>query len=486
MVVRPSNTESLLKPLSLRSTLTKMTVLVAVLAMTVVAALVTLTTMLHRTSTGIGAAVKSVRLAEEAEIGLLLHERAKDPLVKRSIEGELFDDLAQAGQFVTTDEEARILADAETRVDAYFTASRASRDPLEQAARHEEAYAALEELVAVNLAQAEAAQRDAAWWDGLANVLGIGIGTLLVLLTGALLLWLRVGAFEPLLGLAATMERFGRGDRDARATESGPRELRDMCGRFNEMASAIAAQHRAQMAFLGGVAHDLRNPLSALQLAVSLLRLNDAFLVDHDTRRAIERIDRQIIHMERMLGDFLDIAKIEAGQLELRIGVHDARRLVEGAVDLFDANTQEHRLDVLVPTTVVPIHCDHLRIEQVITNLVSNAIKYSPTGSTIEVVLRAGEGEIELRVADHGVGISAEDLARVFEPFRRVGLSKEVVPGVGLGLFVVRRLVEAHGGRIEVESAPGEGSTFRVFLPRSARGSDCPHVAYSPPSSACT
>ena len=115
---------------------------------------------------------------------------------------------------------------------------------------------------------------------------------------------------------------------------------------------------------------------------------------------------------------------------------------------------------------------DHVRIEQVLTNLVSNAIKYSLAGSVVEVSLQRQAGQIELCVVDHGMGIAPKDLARIFEPFRRVGLSNGNVPGVGLGLFVVRKIVEAHGGRIDVESTLGRGSTFRVVLPTGPAGAE--------------
>lgn len=179
-----------------------------------------------------------------------------------------------------------------------------------------------------------------------------------------------------------------------------------------------------------------------------------------------EKIDRQITRMERMLGDFLEVARIEAGQLEIRSEVHDARTLVEEVVSLFEGASQEHQLTVRLPDVPLYLDCDPLRIEQVLINLVSNAIKYSPAGSPVEVALEANEAELELRVTDRGVGIAEHDRERIFEPFRRVGLSQQTIPGVGLGLFVVRKIVEAHHGRIELESARGRGSTFRVFLPR--------------------
>jgi signal transduction histidine kinase len=104
-------------------------------------------------------------------------------------------------------------------------------------------------------------------------------------------------------------------------------------------------------------------------------------------------------------------------------------------------------------------------MEQIISNLISNALKYSPSARTVEIGLRRVDGEACLWVRDHGIGISEDDQRRLFEPFQRAGLSKDSIPGAGLGLYVVQRLVRAHRGRLDVASRPGEGATFTVYLP---------------------
>jgi signal transduction histidine kinase len=134
-------------------------------------------------------------------------------------------------------------------------------------------------------------------------------------------------------------------------------------------------------------------------------------------------------------------------------------------VEQFQAISPGRHIELSLADDEVPLVCDGLRIEQVTANLVSNALKYSPAEAPVRVSLRRADGEARLVVADHGLGIAEEDQGRLFEPFRRVGLSAEAIPGVGLGLFVVRQIVEAHGGRISLTSAPGRGSTFRVHLP---------------------
>ena len=281
----------------------------------------------------------------------------------------------------------------------------------------------------------------------------------------AVVSWLRRRAFAPLLGLVGAMDRFEDGDREARAPESGANELQAMARRFNAMADSIARRRREQIAFLGGVAHDLRNPLGTLRLTTRTLAPNRPLPPEPVIRRVVGMIDRQLAYLERMVGDFIDMARIEAGELELRLELCDLRPIVEQSVELFAAASPRERFDLVPPESEVPARCDRVRLEQVLTNLVSNATKYSPPDARIEITLSRTRDEAMLSVADRGVGIAPEDQRHLFDPFRRTGMSRESFPGVGLGLFVVRRIVQAHGGRIEIDSAPGLGSTFRVVLP---------------------
>lgn len=451
----------------LRTILSWITALVVGVALIVSAALVLLTTFLNRTSESLAAAVESVRLAEGIEIDLLLHSRATDPLVRQDIAGDLRAKLTDAGQYVTTAAEAGVLRHAVVAVDAYLgaTADDAPEDLLED--RRDAAYAAIQRLVDVNVAQAQEAQASARRWDRLANAIGITAAALLLLVATLLLWWLRTRAFRPLWDITRAMEGFGAGDLDARAAESGPAELREVARRFNQMASALAAQRRAQMTFLGGVAHDLRNPLTALRMAVSSID-RDAPPLDGRARATMGVVARQTTALERMVGDFLDIARIEAGELELHMDVQDLRELAQAVTEQFRGWSPRHPIELSLPDAPVPIRGDALRVEQAITNLVSNAIKYSPDGGPVEIAVSSGEGEAVLAVTDRGVGMLPEDRRKIFEPFTRVGLSRESIPGAGLGLYIVQKIVHAHGGRVEVDTAPGRGSTFRLRLPLRA------------------
>jgi signal transduction histidine kinase len=449
---------------SLRSILAAVTTVLVALALLVSGVLVALTSALERMTSSVASSVESVHLVEEAQIELLLHARIQDPTVRRHVEERIHRRLVAAHGFVTTRAEAELLAEAEARVAEYLEAARANDGSL--ATRQEAAYGALEAVVEANLADARASHALATRWNDRATLIGLAVATLVVLAAAGLLVWLKRRAFAPVFSLSSAMERFGKGDGEARAAEAGPSELREMSRRFNEMATALTRQRQAQFAFLGGVAHDLRNPLTVLKMSVAMLPPDRPLPPEPRVRQLVDRVGRQVTRLDRMAGDFLDLAKIEAGELELKVEVHDVRTLVSDVVDLFEGTAHEHRVVVSSPDHAILVPCDQLRIEQVLTNLVSNAIKYSPPGSTVEVAVEPSDAEVVLRVSDQGIGIAEGEREVVFEPFRRVGLSKESVPGVGLGLFVVKRIVYEHGGRVELDSTPGAGSTFRVHLPR--------------------
>ena len=332
--------------------------------------------------------------------------------------------------------------------------------------RLEAALAALDELVTFNVNEARTVQARADRWDRLANLGGICVAALLVLGGGVLLWWLRRSVFRPLLEMSRAMRRFGAGRKRTRAPEAGPAELRDMAHTFNEMANSLARQQEEQLTFLAGVAHDLRNPLSALKMSAALVTSGRP-IPEERMQKTMGLVRRQVARLDRMVGDLLDATRIEAGRFELSLEERDARELAAAVVELYQAGGSSHDLRLLVPEEPVLLSCDATRVEQVLHNLVSNALKYSQSGSRVEVIVVREGDEAVLSVVDRGIGISKEELRTLFAPFRRTRRARDKAPGVGLGLSVARRIVEAHGGRIEVESRPGAGSTFRVRLPRA-------------------
>jgi signal transduction histidine kinase len=262
------------------------------------------------------------------------------------------------------------------------------------------------------------------------------------------------------------MRAFAAGDRNARAPEIGIQELRQIAEQFNEMSDRLARQHENQLAFLTSVAHDLRNPVGALKMSTSILDPASPLPDEGRLREILAVVHRQIDHLNRMIGDLLDAYHIESGRLELRLEEVDAGDMVRDAFELFRYFSKSHQLSMESPSVPVPVQCDPGRISQVLNNLLSNAIKYSPDGGDIVLGLQPVDGQVLIEVSDNGVGIAPEDLPVIFEPFRRTRFSSREIPGVGLGLHVVKRIVDAHRGHIEVESREGQGTTFKLWIPR--------------------
>jgi signal transduction histidine kinase len=221
----------------------------------------------------------------------------------------------------------------------------------------------------------------------------------------------------------------------------------DQDTRFAEMISKIA--------------HELRSPLTSVKgFSSTLVRRWDRF-TDEQKFQFVETIHADAERMSRIVSEVLDLARLETGRLELNKALVDVGEMARQAVEHNAALPGSER--VAVDAENVSVFADGDRMGHVFSNLVENAIKFSDDGA-IEVSARKEGSWVEVRVADHGVGIEAERLASVFFGPGPTG-QKATPSGTGLGLYLSKRLVEAHGGTIEVTSAPGEGSTFTVRLP---------------------
>lgn len=450
---------------SVRHVLSVASMVVLILAFGAVASLIFVTTSLRHITLDLASSIESVRRVQETEIDLLLHQRAENAIVQRNLVGKMRANLDAVHYYVTDEREAQILRTADEQLEAYFAAVQSPLSTREDIERAEErAFEGLDRLVNVTVAASRDSRNQAIAYNNVADILGVVLGLAILALTAGLVLWLRRRVIQPFFAVADSIRAFGMGQRNLRLPTQGPAELRDMSERFNGMADSIAAQRQAQAAFLGGVAHDLRNPLSALKIAIEMLDTPGPLPAELQLRRTIRVIARQIDLLDRMTSDFLDMSKIEAGELELRLESHDVAAIVRGTAELFDP-TSRHRMRLRVPDKPVIATCDALRIEQALSNLVSNAIKYSPAHQPIDIVLEERGDEIVLEVSDRGIGIPREELDRIFQPFQR-GANKSAIPGTGLGLANARRIVESHNGRMEVESTPSRGSTFRIYLPR--------------------
>ncbi|MCS6835751.1 MAG: hybrid sensor histidine kinase/response regulator [Anaerolineae bacterium] len=219
--------------------------------------------------------------------------------------------------------------------------------------------------------------------------------------------------------------------------------------------------------FIGSATHDLKNPLALINGYVYLLETHPKIQDDAEIQGYLETIKRASRKMGHLVGDMLDLLKMEVG-ITLEISEFDLSALVrqQASDQELAARDKQQRYTVIVPDQPIMLQADANRLSRVVDNLVSNAIKYTRRGGEVSVALSLMDGQAVLEVRDNGLGIPTEALDRLFEPFYRVNtIEHRAVEGTGLGLSIVKSIVEAHGGSIEVESQLGQGSTFRVFLP---------------------
>jgi signal transduction histidine kinase len=427
------------------------------------AALIIVTTLLHRTTSDTVQEVESL-LALQRMTTLLLPGDASTTTPARA-RHDLDRLLSDAARHDGGDSEAAAaVREARVRLEEYLRHAAAVGPNGPASPEIRRAVAALHGLAEHNARQARALELQSAAWDNAGDVVGyasIGLALVLAVLLSAI----SRRMVHPARELAGTIRRYTAGQRQVRAAIEAPQELRDIAVGFNEMAEELDRETHRRMAFLGGVAHDLRNPLVTLRLSLGFVPSDQPLPPEPVIRQTLARTERQLGRLERMIHDFLDSARIEAGSLQLQLEVCDLRQLVPSVIELFRPGSPGHSIQTSVPDEPVLVNGDPVRIEQVLINLVSNAIKYSPDGG--DVCLRVGRqaGTACVAVSDRGVGIRPQDLDAVFRPFGRSAAAREAIPGVGLGLFVARRIALAHGGSLEVESELGKGSTFRLCLP---------------------
>jgi signal transduction histidine kinase len=227
------------------------------------------------------------------------------------------------------------------------------------------------------------------------------------------------------------------------------------------------ALERAKTAFVSDVSHELRTPLTTIQSAVGLLERARERL-DPLEHRALELADGELMRIRAMVEELLTLAQLDAWQYQLEVGPTDLGRIVQTAMESVGSKAARFGIDVHFDAAEHRCVCDAQKLYQVFLNLLDNAIKYSDPGARVDVKIEEGVSSLTVEVKDTGVGIPQEDLGQLFERFYRVDKDRSrATGGSGLGLAISRQIVEMHGGDLSVESAVGEGSTFRVRLPKA-------------------
>jgi signal transduction histidine kinase len=304
-----------------------------------------------------------------------------------------------------------------------------------------------------------AAVNQASWLSSLAAA---GLALLL-----GVFLFRQIGA--PVRALTKASRNIAAGDLDQRVPVTSRDEIGQLALTFNHMADALARDQRLRRTMMADIAHELRTPLSIMQ--ANLEAMQDGVLPADPPEIAL--LQDEVLLLTRLVDDLRLLSLAEAGQLKLQLAPTDLSDLICRSVDRLrvQADATQVALVVDLLPDLPPLDVDADRLEQVFSNLLGNALRYTPTGGRITVAadIRPVEGlprAVVVEVADTGKGIDAADLPYLFDRFYRADKSRNRASGgSGIGLALVKQLVEAHGGRVWVESAPGTGATFAVALP---------------------
>lgn len=282
------------------------------------------------------------------------------------------------------------------------------------------------------------------------------------LLAGLLSWWLSRRITGPVLALSGAADEIAEGNYAVRVPLGrGGDEISHLSERFNEMAARLAATEERERQFLMSVSHELRTPLTAIRGHVDALR--DGLIDDPElVQGSLDVVAAESVRLERLVGDVLDLAKLNAHRFTVHAQEVDMGRLVEQAYQTFGEEARRREIDYRLVEAEAPptIVTDGDRVLQVITNLLANAFRWTPDGGTIELSAGAVNATVRVDVTDSGPGIGSEERERVFAPF----ISRDN-HGTGLGLPIARELAVALGGRLELESEVGRGSRFRLVLP---------------------
>ena len=259
-------------------------------------------------------------------------------------------------------------------------------------------------------------------------------------------------------------DRVAAGDHDVQVPERGPRRFRRLARSFNAMTERLRASERERRNLIADVAHELRTPLTVIQGQTEGL-LDGLYPAD---REHLEPLLEETRVMSRLLNDLLTLSTAEAGALQLHREPVQPQTLMHEALEAFEgpAALVGVTLDSDVSSALPTLDADPVRIGEVLANLLSNALRHTPSGGRISVSAEPADGAVEFVVTDTGSGITLDALPNVFDRFVKAVDSS----GAGLGLAIAKSLVQAHGGMISAESPPGEGTAMSFLLP--AEGSD--------------
>lgn len=271
---------------------------------------------------------------------------------------------------------------------------------------------------------------------------------------------------RPLRELGRATAAFGRGDVTTRVDEHKAGAFLALAHTFNNMAERVTAARRAERELLANVSHELRTPLSRIRVALDIADEGDPQLA----RESLSDISTDLTELEQIINDILTATRLESGQLSssppLRLALVEPSSLITNAATRFRAHHTRHTLVLDVQPDLPELNIDAVLVRRALDNFLDNAGKYAAPASTVRLTAAVEGDDVVFTVVDRGPGISHEDQQRLFTPFFRADKSRtRTTGGVGLGLVLSRRIVEAHGGSVVLSSEPGVGTTVVVRLP---------------------
>lgn len=266
----------------------------------------------------------------------------------------------------------------------------------------------------------------------------------------------------------------GCGELTHRVPVGGPAELEDLAESLNQLAEQVAVREALRDEYVQTISHDLRAPLTVIQGHAQMIQRagEGGDLV----RKSADAIVTGARRMDAMIQDLVDATRLESGQLQLKLTPVDMRSFLLDLCERLRGGTGGERIRVDLPESVGVVRADVNRLERVLMNLITNALKYSHPDTQVTVALTQGRQDVVVSVSDQGPGIPPEELPLLFQRFHRAPQTGNHREGLGLGLYITRGLVEAHGGRIRAKSRPGQGSVFEFTIPLPVEESDGENV----------